>query len=156
MVPYMSQKNNEIKNNNNGINQGTKQELKEDENNKKIPAILVPAPLFYNPILKNNKNMYGKYQKKKSRPFIERQGDWVCKYCRNLNFAFRNECNRCKLLKKVCLETEGQNEENDMKNKGKIQNKKIYKYKKNHSNQINDKDSSQNQKYNVNEKSIEE
>ena len=52
MVPYMSQKNNEIKNNNNGINQGTKQELKEDENNKKIPAILVPAPLFYNPILK--------------------------------------------------------------------------------------------------------
>ena len=156
MVPYMSQKNNEIKNNNNGINQGTKQELKEDENNKKIPAILVPAPLFYNPILKNNKNMYGKYQKKKSRPFIERQGDWVCKYCRNLNFAFRNECNRCKLLKKVCLETENQNEENDMKNKGKIQNKKIYKYKKNHSNQINDKDSSQNQKYNVNEKSIEE
>jgi hypothetical protein len=152
----MSQKNNEIKNNNNGINQGTKQELKEDENNKKIPAILVPAPLFYNPILKNNKNMYGKYQKKKSRPFIERQGDWVCKYCRNLNFAFRNECNRCKLLKKVCLETENQNEENDMKNKGKIQNKKIYKYKKNHSNQINDKDSSQNQKYNVNEKSIEE
>ena len=156
MVPYMSQKNNDIKNNNNGINQGTKQELKEDENNKKIPAILVPAPLFYNPILKNNKNMYGKYQKKKSRPFIERQGDWVCKYCRNLNFAFRNECNRCKLLKKVCLETEEQNEENDMKNKGKIQNKKIYKYKKNHSNQINDKDSSQNQKYNVNEKSIEE
>ena len=156
MVPYMSQKNNEIKNNNNGINQGTKQELKEDENNKKIPAILVPAPLFYNPILKNNKNMYGKYQKKKSRPFIERQGDWVCKYCRNLNFAFRNECNRCKLLKKVCLETEKLNEENDMKNKGKIQNKKIYKYKKNHSNQINDKDSSQNQKYNVNEKSIEE
>lgn len=156
MVPYMSQKNNEIKNNNNGINQGTKQELKEDENNKKIPAILVPAPLFYNPILKNNKNMYGKYQKKKSRPFIERQGDWVCKYCRNLNFSFRNECNRCKLLKKVCLETEKENEENDMKNKGKIQNKKIYKYKKNHSNQINDKDSSQNQKYNVNEKSIEE
>ena len=156
MVPYMSQKNNEIKNNNNGINQGTKQELKEDENNKKIPAILVPAPLFYNPILKNNKNMYGKYQKKKSRPFIERQGDWVCKYCRNLNFAFRNECNRCKLLKKVCLETEKQNGENDMKNKGKIQNKKIYKYKKNNSNQINDKDSSQNQKYNVNEKSIEE
>ena len=156
MVPYMSQKNNEIKNNNNGISQGTKQELKEDENNKKIPAILVPAPLFYNPILKNNKNMYGKYQKKKSRPFIERQGDWVCKYCRNLNFAFRNECNRCKLLKKVCLETEKPNEENDMKNKGKIQNKKVYKYKKNHSNQINDKDSSQNQKYNVNEKSIEE
>ena len=156
MVPYMSPKNNEIKNNNNGINQGTKQELKEDENNKKIPAILVPAPLFYNSILKNNKNMYGKYQKKKSRPFIERQGDWVCKYCRNLNFAFRNECNRCKLLKKVCLETEKLNEENDMKNKGKIQNKKIYKYKKNHSNQINDKDSSQNQKYNVNEKSIEE
>ena len=156
MVPYMSQKNNEIKNNNNGINQGTKQELKEDENNKKIPAILVPAPLFYNPILKNNKNMYGKYQKKKSRPFIERQGDWVCKYHRNLNLSFRIECNSCNFLKKAYYKTEKENEENDMKNKGKIQNKKIYKYKKNHSNQINDKDSSQNQKYNVNEKSIEE
>ena len=25
-----------------------------------------------------------------------REGDWICLYCQNLNFSFRNECNRCK------------------------------------------------------------
>ena len=24
-----------------------------------------------------------------------REGDWICLYCQNLNFSFRNECNRC-------------------------------------------------------------
>ena len=100
--------------------------------------------------------MYGKYhQKKKTRPFAERQGDWICKLCKNLNFAFRNECNRCKVPKKVCLE---QNEENETNNKNKNTNKKIYKNKKGHSN-INDKDLNKNQKhleYDMNDKSFEE
>ena len=30
---------------------------------------------------------------------IRRQGDWVCWSCKNLNFAFRNECNICKISK---------------------------------------------------------
>ena len=31
--------------------------------------------------------------------FKERKGDWVCKICNNLNFAFRTQCNICKSLK---------------------------------------------------------
>ena len=145
---------NENNSSNNSQNPTEKKELKEEERNNKIPAILVPTPIFYNPMMKNTKNMYGKYPKKKTRPFTERQGDWICKFCKNLNFAFRNECNRCKVPKKVCVESVKQNEENETKNntnnKMKFSNKKIYKYRKNYSNQVPDKD------YNMNEKSSEE
>ena len=171
-MPYI-QKKTELNNNNinNMQNPGIKSECKDEEKNKKIPAILVPASLFYNPIVKaslfynpivkNHKNIYGKYPKKKLKPFVERQGDWICKYCKNLNFAFRNECNRCGLQKKDCLETVKHNEENEINNKLKIQNKKTNKYKKNYSNQINDKNYNQNQNlkhldYNMNDKSVEE
>ena len=71
------------------------------------------ANLFYNNHSINNKNENqmnennnsNKNQKiyfnkgKKSRPFTERSGDWVCANCRNLNFAFRIICNRCHLPK---------------------------------------------------------
>ena len=162
-MPYI-QKKPEINNNNNINNMqnpGVKTEFKEEEKNKKIPAILVPASIFYNPIVKNDKNIYGKYPKKKLRPFVERQGDWICKNCKNLNFAFRNECNRCGLQKKDCIDTAKHSEENETSNKLKINNKKTYKYKKNYSNQINDKDYNQNQKqryidYSMNDKSSEE
>eukprot|EP00340_Litonotus_pictus_P007304 CAMPEP_0170527860 /NCGR_PEP_ID=MMETSP0209-20121228/13348_1 /TAXON_ID=665100 ORGANISM="Litonotus pictus, Strain P1" /NCGR_SAMPLE_ID=MMETSP0209 /ASSEMBLY_ACC=CAM_ASM_000301 /LENGTH=256 /DNA_ID=CAMNT_0010818697 /DNA_START=398 /DNA_END=1168 /DNA_ORIENTATION=- len=33
------------------------------------------------------------------RPFTEKVGDWVCYYCKNLNFSFRTTCNRCKVSK---------------------------------------------------------
>ena len=36
---------------------------------------------------------------KKKKPLIERKGDWQCPKCHNLNFAFRQSCNRCKLPK---------------------------------------------------------
>jgi hypothetical protein len=36
---------------------------------------------------------------KKKRQFAERQGDWVCMKCKNLNFSFRVICNRCQLPK---------------------------------------------------------
>lgn len=160
MMPYIPKKNNNdinnINNSNNLQKQDGKPESKEEEKAKKVPTVFVPAPIFYNPIIKNQKNMYGKYhQKKKTRPFTERQGDWICKLCKNLNFAFRNECNRCKVPKKVCLE---QSEENDINNKNKNTNKKIYKNKKGYSN-INDKDFNKNQKhleYDMNDKSFEE
>ena len=155
-MPYIPQKTPEQ-----NQNQETKKETKDEEKTKNIPTILIPAPIFYNPMFKNPKNLYGKYQKKKTRPFIERQGDWVCKFCRNLNFAFRNECNRCHAAKKECLEVVKHEEENEIKNKTKIPNKKINKYKKSYSNQINDKDYNQNQKqryidYSMNDKSSEE
>ena len=57
-----------------------------------------------NRIAKTPKYAYNKCPNKKMRPFTERNGDWTCKNCRNLNFAFRTECNRCKLPKKEALE----------------------------------------------------
>ena len=39
-------------------------------------------------------------EKKKKKLFIEREGDWICTKCKNLNFSFRNSCNRCNLIKK--------------------------------------------------------
>ena len=44
---------------------------------------------------KNKKNE----EKKKKKPFVEREGDWICFNCDNLNFAFRTQCNRCHLAK---------------------------------------------------------
>ena len=38
--------------------------------------------------IKKNKN-------KNKKNFIEREGDWTCFYCGNLNFSFRKNCNRC-------------------------------------------------------------
>ena len=43
-----------------------------------------------------NKNIFeGKGQKH----FSEREGDWICFNCKNVNFAFRIICNRCQLPK---------------------------------------------------------
>jgi len=35
----------------------------------------------------------------KKSQFVERQGDWICMRCKNLNFSFRVMCNRCKIPK---------------------------------------------------------
>ena len=64
------------------------------------------------------KDFYNKFQYRKMRPFGERTGDWICKKCRNLNFAFRTECNRCKLSKKEAMETQ-KNKDNKAKNENK-------------------------------------
>ena len=39
--------------------------------------------------------------KKSQKYFSERIGDWICFYCKNLNFAFRKLCNRCQLPKET-------------------------------------------------------
>ena len=76
-----------------------------------IPTVFVPTSLIINPIIKTPKNIYNnKYPKKKQKPFTERTGDWICKICKNLNFAFRQECNRCKLPRKE-VEIEEKKEE---------------------------------------------
>ena len=49
-------------------------------------------------IHKLNKKNYIK-KKKKKKPFDRRKGDWYCPKCNNLNFAFRINCNRCKMPK---------------------------------------------------------
>lgn len=38
-------------------------------------------------------------KKKYKRQFNEREGDWFCSQCRNINFSFRTRCNICKLSK---------------------------------------------------------
>ena len=53
-----NQNTNEINNLNKSQNQNEKTELKEEERNKKIPAILVPTPIIFNPMIKYQKNMY--------------------------------------------------------------------------------------------------
>ncbi len=82
-IPYQVYKNNLL----NGISD------KELNNNK-------------NCLNKNNTNIQNKQNNnnenikiKKSKPFVGRNGDWICAICKNLNFAFRVMCNRCHLSK---------------------------------------------------------
>ena len=78
----------------------------------------MPTSLIINPILKptKNNNYYNnKFQKTKQKHFTERHGDWICKQCKNLNFSFRYECNRCKCPKKEEEEPEKKIEENNNK-----------------------------------------
>jgi len=44
-----------------------------------------------------NKEFTKEFAKKSH--FVERQGDWICTRCKNLNFSFRIVCNRCKISK---------------------------------------------------------
>ena len=50
----------------------------------------------------NNFNINNYYQLK-HKSIKERKGDWCCQLCSNLNFAFRKECNRCKVPKEKCI-----------------------------------------------------
>ena len=136
-MPY-NQKNIDVKEK----NKDNKKENNEEEN-RTFQTVFVRGPIFFNPIIKSQKNFYGKYTKKKAWPFTERAGDWICKNCKNLNFAFRNECNRCKMTKKDCVEIIKNKEENQIENKANNSNKKIFKYKKHYTNQFNDKESNQ-------------
>ena len=91
--------------------------------------------IFLNQV-QTNKNYYNKFQTKKRPCFAGRTGDWTCTNCRNLNFAFRVVCNRCKLPKPESTDKNENNDENNKKNnfenKNRFQNKNKYKYKKNY------------------------
>ena len=47
----------------------------------------------------NPKNKYKNFRKKKCNFFIRRRGDWLCEVCGNLNFGYRENCNRCNAAK---------------------------------------------------------
>ena len=57
----------------------------------------------HNQVNNNNNNSNNKCQKinnkKKKKMFCIKKGDWVCYDCKNLNFCFRDKCNRCELDK---------------------------------------------------------
>ena len=62
---------------------------------------------------KENGEKYKDFKKfnRNKKSFIERPGDWVCCNCKNLNFAFRTNCNRCHLTKsenQKYFQTQGQ------------------------------------------------
>ena len=138
MIPFQKNKESNDKSKESQKNETNKEEK------KIMQTVLVPTPFFFNPLLKQPKGFYGKYQKKKTRPFTERAGDWICKNCKNLNFAFRNECNRCKIPKKDCIEVTKNKEENENLtiNKDNMSsnnsNEKVFKIKKCYTNQFND------------------
>jgi hypothetical protein len=47
----------------------------------------------------NEWNECKKKKNKKKKNFNVKKGDWVCYDCKNINFSFRDKCNRCKLNK---------------------------------------------------------
>ena len=111
----------------------------------KVHENIEPTMMFGNPIFFNNmpKYCYNKLYKRKQKPFTEREGDWICNSCKNLNFAFRVECNRCKLPKGTDSKTNNVNEENKKENN---QEQKTYqrgqrynKHKKNYNYYYNNK-----------------
>ena len=50
----------------------------------------------------NKRNMQNsKKEGKMKKHFEVRVGDWTCSKCANLNFSFRNKCNRCGIPKEL-------------------------------------------------------
>jgi hypothetical protein len=65
-------------------------------NGNNIKQFNFPNQLSF--MFSKNKNENKKPMKKKQKIEI-REGDWICHKCNNLNFYFRNVCNKCKSLK---------------------------------------------------------
>jgi len=67
---------------------------------------------FDNGNKKNNQNQNTKKEGGKNKKHFEvRAGDWTCGKCNNLNFSFRNKCNRCGLPKEMSSKYEPMNPE---------------------------------------------
>ena len=93
---------------------------------------------YYDNYNNSNNNTY--YYPKKKGKFVERNGDWVCSNCKNLNFAFRKECNRCKTRKDENKDNKDkENKENkDNKEDKEIKENKVNKeIKENNENKVN-------------------
>ena len=62
----------------------------EKENSEKITTIMTE-----NGKVSAQKKDVDEILSKVKKPNTQRQGDWLCLKCHNLNFAFRKECNIC-------------------------------------------------------------
>lgn len=87
------------------------------------------------PFMMNNLStnyFFNKYLRKNIKPFAEREGDWICSDCRNLNFAFRTQCNRCKKTKEEsdAIKDKKESEEEKKEIKNTLQNEKKEENKK--------------------------
>ena len=83
-------------------------------------TLLIPTPnikFFNNGNKINTKNKFDNNKKnsqnskkegKMKKPFEVRIGDWTCSKCNNLNFSFRNKCNRCGIPKEVSEKYQGE------------------------------------------------
>ena len=96
------------------------------------PTMMIGTPIFFSGV---PKYCYNKMYKKKQKPFTEREGDWICNSCKNLNFAFRVECNRCKLPKGAdskthCNEEKNNNKESSQEKKSYQRTQRYHKHKK--------------------------
>ena len=108
--------NNEIKNNTNDQLPKYNQNFFQTNNNKNPQSqIEQPIPNFHNiqniESYHNNSNKRNSFfstensnsnfrkKTKHKKQFKVRFGDWICPKCENLNFSFRNKCNRCGLSK---------------------------------------------------------
>jgi len=54
--------------------------------------------------LKSYNKFKSNYDYKRYKIIKDKKRDWVCQLCLNLNYSFRNECNRCKLPKETCIQ----------------------------------------------------
>ena len=99
------------------------------------PTMMIGTPIFFSNI---PKYCYNKIYKRKPKPFTEREGDWICNCCKNLNFAFRVECNRCKLPKGADANANN-NKENNQEQKPYQRNQRYNKHKKNYNGYYNNK-----------------
>ena len=63
-------------------------------------------------------NKFENEKRSKKRNFVEREGDWACYFCKNLNFAFRKKCNICGASKEI-ENIDKINEKTDEKNEEK-------------------------------------
>ena len=107
---------------------------KETKSENMKPTMIMGTPIFFSNIPNYG---FNKVYKRKQNTFTEREGDWICNNCKNLNFSFRVECNRCKLPKdsENKTRTNEENNINDKENKKEQKplqhNKKNYNHKKN-------------------------
>ena len=97
--------NEEEKENKSNLNKNSSQSEENDENKSTSSEDSQKINKNINNDNKNNqieKKITKKKKKNKKekkirffKGFKERFGDWTCFYCKNLNFTFRQECNRC-------------------------------------------------------------
>ena len=75
-----------------------------NNNNALLYRDFNPPMIFnYNSNFRIDNSYKKNYYKKKNKIIKDKKKDWVCQLCFNLNYAFRTECNRCKVPKEKCI-----------------------------------------------------